>query len=120
MTHLGTKLGGKRQLEKDISAITEIDPDVLDDHKSLYTKSIARRMSWASSRETTKVEDIAYCLMGIFNVNCHFYMVKAKELSSDYKRRSCDRVMIIACLHGTTTFPMPSLGLIPRWTIDHC
>lgn len=26
-------------------------------------------MSWASRRETTKTEDIAYCLMGIFNVN---------------------------------------------------
>jgi hypothetical protein len=63
------EIGEKRQLEKEISAITGIDPDVLRDHKSLYTKSIARRMSWASSRETTKVEDIAYCLMGIFNIN---------------------------------------------------
>ncbi|KAF2005451.1 hypothetical protein P154DRAFT_457426 [Amniculicola lignicola CBS 123094] len=26
-------------------------------------------MSWASKRETTKVEDLAYCLMGIFSVN---------------------------------------------------
>jgi hypothetical protein len=26
-------------------------------------------MSWASQRTTTKVEDIAYCLLGIFDVN---------------------------------------------------
>jgi hypothetical protein len=26
-------------------------------------------MSWASNRETTRVEDIAYCLLGIFDVN---------------------------------------------------
>ncbi|KAK0722644.1 hypothetical protein B0T26DRAFT_628827, partial [Lasiosphaeria miniovina] len=26
-------------------------------------------MSWASRRQTTRPEDIAYCLMGIFNVN---------------------------------------------------
>ena len=26
-------------------------------------------MSWAAKRETTRPEDIAYCLMGIFNVN---------------------------------------------------
>ncbi|KAF1963976.1 hypothetical protein BU23DRAFT_494530 [Bimuria novae-zelandiae CBS 107.79] len=26
-------------------------------------------MSWASRRETTKIEDLAYCLMGIFGVN---------------------------------------------------
>ena len=26
-------------------------------------------MSWAAERKTTRREDIAYCLMGIFNVN---------------------------------------------------
>lgn len=30
---------------------------------------VAERMSWASSRETTRVEDTAYCLMGLFSVN---------------------------------------------------
>ncbi|KAL9003408.1 MAG: hypothetical protein Q9188_003713 [Gyalolechia gomerana] len=31
--------------------------------------SIAQRMSWASRRTTTRPEDIAYCLLGIFDVN---------------------------------------------------
>ncbi|KAL6415882.1 hypothetical protein AUP68_00088 [Ilyonectria robusta] len=31
--------------------------------------SIATRMSWASQRATTRTEDTAYCLLGIFNVN---------------------------------------------------
>jgi hypothetical protein len=31
--------------------------------------SVARRMSWAANRQTTRVEDIAYCLIGIFDVN---------------------------------------------------
>ncbi|KAL1835950.1 hypothetical protein VTJ49DRAFT_5842 [Mycothermus thermophilus] len=31
--------------------------------------SAAKRMYWASKRQTTRVEDIAYCLLGIFNVN---------------------------------------------------
>lgn len=35
----------------------------------LHTTSIAKRMSWARSRKTTREEDLAYCLMGIFNVN---------------------------------------------------
>jgi hypothetical protein len=63
------EIGEKRQLWREISRITGISYDVLHDYRSLYTKSIARRMSWASSRVTTKIEDIAYCLMGIFNVN---------------------------------------------------
>ena len=63
------EMGEKRQLEREISNITGVDSDVLRDYRSLYDKSIARRMSWASSRKTTKTEDTAYCLMGIFNVN---------------------------------------------------
>ena len=31
--------------------------------------TIAERMSWASRRETTREEDTAYCLMGLFGVN---------------------------------------------------
>ncbi|KAI1739137.1 heterokaryon incompatibility protein-domain-containing protein [Xylaria scruposa] len=31
--------------------------------------SIAQRMSWASKRQTTRVEDVAYCLLGIFDVH---------------------------------------------------
>ena len=31
--------------------------------------SAAQKMSWASKRKTTRVEDIAYSLMGIFEVN---------------------------------------------------
>ena len=30
---------------------------------------IATRMSWAAKRETTRVEDTAYCLLGLFDVN---------------------------------------------------
>ncbi len=30
---------------------------------------IAQKMSWAARRVTTRIEDEAYCLMGIFNVN---------------------------------------------------
>jgi hypothetical protein len=31
--------------------------------------SVAKRMSWASKRTTTRVEDIAYSLLGLFRVN---------------------------------------------------
>ncbi|KAG8674241.1 hypothetical protein FPOAC1_000205 [Fusarium poae] len=37
--------------------------------KTLSTASVAERMSWMKERETTKPEDIAYCLLGIFDVN---------------------------------------------------
>lgn len=62
-------IGEKGDLAKQISQITGIDADVLRDHRLMHNKSIARRMSWASTRETTRTGDIVYCLMGIFNFN---------------------------------------------------
>jgi hypothetical protein len=29
----------------------------------------AEKMSWAARRQTSRIEDTAYCLMGLFNIN---------------------------------------------------
>ncbi|RKL39440.1 hypothetical protein BFJ72_g6914 [Fusarium proliferatum] len=34
-----------------------------------HKASIAERMSWLSRRETTRIEDMAYCMLGIFGIN---------------------------------------------------
>ena len=34
-----------------------------------WEPSVATRMSWASKRQTSRIEDMAYCLLGIFDVN---------------------------------------------------
>jgi len=40
------------------------------DVESMLEKfSVAQKMKWASKRTTTREEDIAYCLMGLFDVN---------------------------------------------------
>lgn len=44
-------------------------PEYLNGARDIDEASIAQRMSWASERQTSKVEDMAYCLLGIFNVN---------------------------------------------------
>jgi hypothetical protein len=49
--------------------ITGIDVHVFNDSDLLQTVPVARRMSWAASRQTTRVEDLAYCLFGIFDVH---------------------------------------------------
>ncbi|THU98194.1 HET-domain-containing protein, partial [Dendrothele bispora CBS 962.96] len=44
--------------------------DVINEEKgSIEHYSIAQKMSWAASRVTTRPEDMAYCLMGLFGVN---------------------------------------------------
>lgn len=63
------KIGTRVELAVDIAAITNISPAVLEDRTQLRFASVAKRMSWASNRTTTREEDIAYSLMGIFDVN---------------------------------------------------
>jgi hypothetical protein len=52
-----------------IAAITKIDWRGLAVVTGVRTVSAAMRMSWASRRNTTRPEDMAYCLMGLFKVH---------------------------------------------------
>ncbi|KAJ2988025.1 hypothetical protein NUW58_g257 [Xylaria curta] len=59
----------QKDLGKLLGGITGIPEDCLVGHRSPSWYSVAKRMSWASKRRCTRVEDFAYCLMGIFGVN---------------------------------------------------
>lgn len=61
--------GTKADRHSVLSEITGIDQLTLIGGRELRDVSIAKRMSWASKRVTTRIEDIAYCLLGIFDVN---------------------------------------------------
>lgn len=63
------KIGCKASLRDVVTDITRIPPAVLLDPDILCYASVAQRMSWAANRITTKDEDIAYCLIGLFNVS---------------------------------------------------
>lgn len=52
-----------------ITAITGIDGNVLDGILPTSAYSVAQRLSWASKRATSRIEDVAYCLLGLFDVN---------------------------------------------------
>ncbi|GJP98587.1 ankyrin repeat-containing protein [Aspergillus niger] len=62
-------LGDKTDLRDEISIFTGIPANILSGEEDLEMSSVAQRMSWAAKRETSRVEDRAYSLMGIFNVN---------------------------------------------------
>ncbi|KAI4711172.1 hypothetical protein J4E89_003737 [Alternaria sp. Ai002NY15] len=61
-------LGNKAHLGILISDITGIPMEYLEG-QSLETASISMRMSWAADRQATRSEDIAYSLLGLFDVN---------------------------------------------------
>ena len=52
-----------------IVEITRIPKNCLQFDILIYEESIAARMSWMANRKTTRAEDIAYCLLGLFGVN---------------------------------------------------
>ncbi|KAH8649510.1 heterokaryon incompatibility protein-domain-containing protein [Tricladium varicosporioides] len=62
------KLGTKENMKERVSVITSIDVGVLEGVDPEHF-SIAKRMSWASKRTTTRAEDMAYSLLGLFGIN---------------------------------------------------
>ncbi|KAK3384034.1 heterokaryon incompatibility protein-domain-containing protein [Lasiosphaeria ovina] len=66
-SHWG-EIGERGALSSTIEAATGIEKGVLNG-APFADISVGHRMSWASQRQTTRVEDVAYSLLGIFDVN---------------------------------------------------
>ncbi|KAI1352654.1 hypothetical protein F5Y01DRAFT_324146 [Xylaria sp. FL0043] len=66
--YLGSKAHDE-DVRGSLAEITGIDVRVLEGVIQPNEISIAARMRWASQRRTTRLEDAAYCLMGLFDVN---------------------------------------------------
>ncbi|KAI1416230.1 HET-domain-containing protein [Hypoxylon sp. FL1857] len=62
------QIGTKPKLSASLSKITGIQETYLKG-ADIQLASVSQRMSWAARRQTSRVEDIAYCLLGIFDVN---------------------------------------------------
>ncbi|KAK4062013.1 uncharacterized protein Triagg1_10176 [Trichoderma aggressivum f. europaeum] len=63
-----TRLGSKTDFVDIVSAITRINKQYLQG-RDLRHASVAQKMSWAALRQTSRLEDIAYCLLGLFDIN---------------------------------------------------
>lgn len=61
-------MGSKTDRLHELHRITGVDPMVLQGG-NLRLISVARKMSWASNRKTTRPEDRAYSLLGLFGIS---------------------------------------------------
>jgi hypothetical protein len=66
-TKEGKRLGSKISLEREIHEITSI-PEAALRSPNLSDFSVEERFRWTTDRVTTKPEDMAYCLFGIFGI----------------------------------------------------
>ncbi|KAK4973360.1 hypothetical protein LTR42_005345 [Elasticomyces elasticus] len=64
----GTKLGDKRSLRQHIREVTGI-PDGALQNDPMAEFTIGERLSWALARQSTRIEDKAYALLGILDVS---------------------------------------------------
>ncbi|KAI8955850.1 HET-domain-containing protein [Xylaria longipes] len=62
-------IGDRSTLAPFIQEICGVPCDLLSSDKKPSKYSIAQRMSWAAKRKTTRLEDRAYCLLGLFEIN---------------------------------------------------
>ncbi|KAF1809210.1 HET-domain-containing protein [Eremomyces bilateralis CBS 781.70] len=85
----GKRLGNKDSLEQQIHKITGIAIDALRGHLSQFSDE--ERMAWAEKRETTKEEDQAYCLMGIFDVSLPVIYGEGKRKALQRLREAIDK-----------------------------
>ncbi|EUC41292.1 hypothetical protein COCMIDRAFT_106529 [Bipolaris oryzae ATCC 44560] len=76
-----TFLGNKKELVSTISAVTQIPIRALQGLELLYF-TVEERFSWIKSRSATIPEDVAYSLMGIFDVQLPMLYA-----DGDYDRR---------------------------------
>lgn len=62
-------IGSRKEMASTISSVTRIDTGCLRGDGRMMEASVGTKMSWVSKRNTTRIEDIAYCMLGIFDIN---------------------------------------------------
>ncbi|KAF2736760.1 HET-domain-containing protein, partial [Polyplosphaeria fusca] len=102
------RLGTKHDLAEDIERATKINTGVLTGQIMLDKVPVAVRMSWASSRQTRRVEDRAYSLLGIMGINMSMLYGEGSDaflrLQAEIIRQSTDMSIFAWTTSGTQKY----------------
>ena len=86
----GERLGSKKSLERHVHEVTGIPVKALRG-SPLSDFSVPERMLWAEDRDTTRKEDKAYSLLGIFDVHMPLIYGEGREKAFNRLREEIDR-----------------------------
>ncbi|KAK4169557.1 hypothetical protein QBC43DRAFT_307975 [Cladorrhinum sp. PSN259] len=104
-------------MEEELAAAAKVPTKVLRDNSLVGSFCVAERMHWASKRQTTREEDIAYCLMGLFDI--HMPTIYGEGGQKAFRRL---QVEIMQTSFDQTLFawraPYDSSGLLARKPSD--
>ena len=113
--------GTKATLGELVEDITGIDRGILEHKISLDQVSIAARMSWAANRETTRVEDQAYSLLGIFDIHMPTLYGEGprafRRLQEEILRRIPDQSIFAWTYYPIHTYSFPFPPMAETWGI---
>ena len=106
-----TDIGSRHALHDLVQEVTSINEEALLHLTPLDKFSVAERLSWAASRETTRVEDQAYSLLGIFDINMPTLYGEGdrafRRLQEEIMQRIPDQSLFV---WGEVCRPPPVLG----------
>lgn len=68
-----TFIGTKQDLADLLQAKTGIAKQYLSGASNFKAASVATKMSWIAGRTTTEIEDIAYSMLGLLNINMEIH-----------------------------------------------
>jgi hypothetical protein len=109
------EIDSKLNLCDSLHTITNIPADLLRGYSIASDYSIACRMSWAAGRETTRIEDTAYCLLGLFNINMALLYGEGSNafyrLQQELVKSSTDASLFAWAAENTASYSRDLVGL---------
>jgi hypothetical protein len=106
----GARLGDKESLKHAIHEVSGIPLEALSG-SDLSEFGVAERFSWAENRHTTREEDGAYCLFGLFGVHLPLIYGEGEENAHDRLRSAA----ILKNKKGRSQAQEKRLGKICGW-----
>ncbi|KAJ2902776.1 hypothetical protein MKZ38_000130 [Zalerion maritima] len=116
-------LGTRAEIADEIMGITGVPISLLAREKplELSSYSVARKMSWAAGRHTTRVEDRAYSLLGLFGVSMPMLYGEGEQafrrLQEEIMKSSTDH-SIFAWGKSSSMFRKVSSGFLAKSPSD--
>jgi Heterokaryon incompatibility protein (HET) len=110
----GSRLGDKESLEQQVHEVTGLPKSALQPRR-LSQFSVKERLSWTEARQTKLEEDLAYSLLGIFDVSMPLHYGEGQVSAFKRLRNEIDKLeKCIQDLHLTDPCDDKSVSKTPR------
>ncbi|KAI1858339.1 uncharacterized protein JN550_012789 [Neoarthrinium moseri] len=111
-------IGIRMNMRDLIAEITGIKERFIEDAKGDFHAGVAEKLCWASHRRTTRREDEAYCLMGLFGINMPLLYGEGsnawRRLQEEIIKATSDQSILA---WGLSTHHVPASRTINRGTL---